>query len=235
MVEGAGSLVASGTLKTVDFIFLSPFLSFLLGSLMVIALVFFFGVAAHLQNHGAKNHRAQAGRFSVLRPGALPLFLANALDAPVSIPHAITGAIVGIAGNIVLLSRLVRSSLPWFMGSAASFFDSLRNFSRFFDLVFEIALKAESNAAHESGSAYQQCQHNGADSQPVGLTRFCLWRQMGVEAGIPLFRRHQAVDDGGQSAAGNGEAKQRYQYPTPWVVNTELLNPLYAIQAQGGG
>lgn len=40
--SGAGSLVASGILKTVAFIFLSPFLGFLLGSIMVVVVAWVF-------------------------------------------------------------------------------------------------------------------------------------------------------------------------------------------------
>ena len=171
---GSGALVASGILKTVAFIFVSPLLGFLLGSLMMVAVAWIFrsfrpsrvdkwfrrlqliSAGAYSLGHGGNDAQKTIGiiwmllmatgyaatdstapptwtivccytaiglgtmfggwrivktmgqRITKLKPvggfcaetgGAMTLFLATALGIPVSTPHTITGAIVGVGST----------------------------------------------------------------------------------------------------------------------------------------
>ena len=171
---GAGSLVASGIWKTIAFIFVSPLLGFLLGSIMMVIVAWIFrrttpgridkwfrrlqlvSAGAYSLGHGGNDAQKTIGiiwllllstgyaspndadpplwsiiacysaiglgtmfggwrivktmgqKITKLKPfggfcaesrGALPSFIATALGVPVSTPHTITGAIVGVGST----------------------------------------------------------------------------------------------------------------------------------------
>ncbi len=71
--------------------------------------------------------------------------------------------LAGDAGDV--LGELAHSGAAAARGWAKTL---LTDLARLFDLVFEVALNAKRQAAHEGDGAHEQGQHEGADGEPVG-------------------------------------------------------------------
>ncbi len=194
------------------------------------------------------------GGFCAETGGALTLFLATALGIPVSTTHTITGAIVGVG------STQRASAVRWGVagqyrvgldlhdpGLGVRGGDCLLDqpagvltatgeiFPALFDLVLEVALEAE----RRCWPSAPWLPKNSASTTAPMVNQ--LVRPVGASAGapalkrrIPFLRRHQAVDDGGQRAARDGEAQQRDQHPASAVVQPVHAHALDAVEAQRG-